>query len=68
MMSALYFLGRCFLSAHSRLEAEKTHSPLSVHSDMGPSPISDHSNIGLKDSQSDIISDIVLKFLALSDI
>jgi hypothetical protein len=56
-------------------------SPLFVHSDIGLSPVSDHSdigpkdsqsdiisNIGLKDSQSDILSDIRLTFLAISDI
>jgi hypothetical protein len=40
---------------------------LSAHSDTGLSPISDHSNIRLKSSQSDIICDILLKSLAISD-
>ncbi len=43
-------------------------SPLSAHSDIGLSPISDPSDIRLKGNQSDIISDIGLTFLAISGI
>jgi hypothetical protein len=43
-------------------------SQLSVHFDFGLSPISDHSKIELIGTQSDIISDIGLTFLAMPDI
>jgi hypothetical protein len=39
-----------------------------THSDIGLRPASDHSDIGLKGGQSDIISDIGLTFLAISNI
>jgi hypothetical protein len=45
-------------------------SPLSAHSEIGLTltPISDHSDIELKGSQSDIISGTGLIFLAISNI
>jgi hypothetical protein len=43
-------------------------SPLSARSDIGLSPLSDHSNIRPKGCQSDIISEIRLTFLAIYDI
>jgi hypothetical protein len=41
---------------------------LSAHFDIGLSPTSDHSDIGLKGYQSNIISDIGLTLLVISDI
>jgi hypothetical protein len=43
-------------------------SPLPVHSNIGLSPIWEHSDIRQKGSQSHIISNIRLTFLAISDI
>jgi hypothetical protein len=42
--------------------------PIAAHSDIRLSPMLDHSNIGLKRNQSEIISDIGLTFLAVSAI
>jgi hypothetical protein len=43
-------------------------SPLSAHSDIRTTPKSDHSDIGLKGSQSDIIANIRPTQLAIFDI
>jgi hypothetical protein len=40
--------------------------PIAAHSDIRLNPMLDHSNIGLKGNQSDIISDIGLTFLAVA--
>jgi hypothetical protein len=50
------------------LEHSWALSPVSAKSHIRLTPVSDHSDIGMKWSQSDNISNIRLSFLAISDI
>jgi hypothetical protein len=69
-----YIAGFCSLSPHSNIRqipildhSDIRQIPILDHSDIRQISILDHSDIGLKDRQSNTISDIGLTFLAIPD-